>query len=144
MSRRNVDEQIPDLTAPDCLEVLNDRVNVPAGDEGRRRLDDRPGLPDELAKAARGQLRVNLVAQEGPCQQWREAAGVLHRSVERGLAWTKSGSARLPDLCAPCSRCPCSRADSWRGRWRRRRCRRRPGETDAGEPTPVPLPSPGP
>ena len=35
MARRNIDQQIPDLAAGDGFQVLDDGVDVPAGDEGR-------------------------------------------------------------------------------------------------------------
>ena len=71
MPRRNVDQQIADLPAGDCFQMLDDRVDVPAGDERRGRLDDRPSLADELPQAAGSHLRVNLVPEGGSCQQWR-------------------------------------------------------------------------
>src|SRR5580704_5777344 len=48
VARRNVDEQIPYLTAADCLQVLDDRIDVPAGDERRRWFHDQPSLAHEL------------------------------------------------------------------------------------------------
>ena len=35
MSRRHVDQQVPDLAEGDGLEMLDNRVDVPAGDERR-------------------------------------------------------------------------------------------------------------
>ncbi len=61
MARRDVDQQISDLAAGDCLQVFDDGVDVPARDERRRRLDDRPGLAHELALDCAGAFRVNFV-----------------------------------------------------------------------------------
>ena len=53
MPGRYVDKQVTDLAARDCLEMVDDRVDMPTVNKGRRGLDDRPRLPNELAKASR-------------------------------------------------------------------------------------------
>jgi len=68
MTRWDVDQQIADLATRHGFQVLDDRVDVEAGDERSRRLHDRPRLAHELAQAPRRELAVNLVAQVGFCQ----------------------------------------------------------------------------
>ena len=91
MARRNVDQQIADLAARDRFQVLDDGVDMPAGDERRGWLDDRPGETDELTQTARGQFAVNLVSEAGSSEQWCEAGVVRHRLVGKNPALLKSG-----------------------------------------------------
>jgi hypothetical protein len=69
VARRNVDQQIPNVTEGDGLEMLDNGVDVPAGHERRRWLDDQPRLARELAKAASCPLLVNLGQEGGSFQQ---------------------------------------------------------------------------
>ena len=58
----HVDQQIADLAARYRFEMIDDRVDMPARDERRKRLDDGPRLAHELAEISRRQLALNLCA----------------------------------------------------------------------------------
>jgi hypothetical protein len=49
------------------LEVLDDSLDVPAGNKPCRRLHHGPSLPDELPQVASGAFGVNLVPEGGSC-----------------------------------------------------------------------------
>ncbi len=58
--RRDIDQQVPNLPIRDGFQVLAKSIDVPAGHKRRGRLQDRPGLPDERAQAARSQLFIDF------------------------------------------------------------------------------------
>ena len=58
MPRRDVDQQVLDLTERDRLEELADRADVPVVHERMRRLEDVPGRPDKLPEGGLRDLSV--------------------------------------------------------------------------------------
>jgi hypothetical protein len=70
---RDIDQQIADLAACDCFQVIDDDVDVPAGHERRRRLDDRPGKTHELAQAPRRALELEFRAKGWPREPGADA-----------------------------------------------------------------------
>lgn len=59
MSRRDVDEEAPDVAASNGLEMIADRVDVPIMPEGNGRLGGRPRVSDELRELPPAALRSN-------------------------------------------------------------------------------------
>lgn len=59
--RGNVDQQILNLPAGDRFEMIDDRFEVPTPDEGRGRLEDGPGLADEVNQPLLGTLLLRLL-----------------------------------------------------------------------------------
>ena len=74
----NVDQEIANLSAANRLEVLDDRIDMPALNERRGRLHNHPSLAHELAEASQCPFRVNLFEESGSSQQVFEVVGVLH------------------------------------------------------------------
>ena len=70
MSRRDHDDQPPDVSTCHRFKMVTDRVNVPARDEWGGGFNHEPRLFDEVPEPPLGQLGVNLLQ--------RPAAGARH------------------------------------------------------------------
>jgi hypothetical protein len=100
MPRRNVDDQVADLTVRDGFEVLDDGIDVPTPDQGCRGLDDRKSLAHELAETSSGSLAANLNREVWPCQQGVQVVRDLHRCTAKG----QDGRSRWGRHGARCAR----------------------------------------
>jgi hypothetical protein len=63
MSRRHTNQQPPDLTATDRLQVIANSVDMPPRHKGCGRLDQRPSLRHEFSQPPGGAVRINFPDQ---------------------------------------------------------------------------------
>ena len=109
-ARRHVDQQPVDLAGGHRLEVLGDRVDVPAVDVGRAGLDHRPGAADEVDELAGAELALDR--EPVTLAQAHGRGPPSARRGSRRRAW----SHRPAGPRARCRRC----ARPWRSRASRR------------------------